>query len=273
MHGAADMTRLTRVPFVCALVCVCAGVLCTPRVWADECRRATTGDICAQGSPWAAFTQLRLRLGVDEHGQTITVTTHGADDFSMDLEDESQKPGRMIVVSGLALLMKDVEHEPGYEIDAIDGPMLLQQLVVVLLDRAFPDGPASIGATAPIKIRQAERAIHVVSPGAELRLAAPWTLSGAAHRASGRIEYDVEFVFTGEGSEKSMHFTGFWQQASAPTALDDRMPLDGWTVLLLGPLTPDTKEGTLLDDGAKPATGRWADLRALRKYIADASRR
>lgn len=256
MHRTRIMTRLARFPLTCALAC--AGLLYTSTVRADDCRRATTGDICAQGSPWSAFTQLRLKLAVDGDGQTTTVTKHGTDDFSVDVEDGSQTTGRMIVIGGRALLMKDVEHERGEEIDALDSPLLLHQLVVVLLDQAFPDGPKSVGASAPIKIKQLARAIHIATPSADLRLIAPWTLSGTARRSGDGIDYDLEFVFNGDGSETSMRFTGLWR-ASAVAAPDDRMTLQGWTVFWLAPMSSESKE-------------RWADLGALRKYIAEESR-
>lgn len=177
----------------------------------------------------------------------------------------------MLVIGGRALLMKDVAHERGEEIDALDGPLLLHQLAVVLLDQAFPDGPRSVGASAPIKIKQLERAIHVATPSADLRLVAPWTLSGTARRSGDSVDYDLELVFNGDGSETSMRLTGLWR-ASPAAALDDRMMLQGWTVFWLAPISSESKEETTLDFGTKPASGRWADLGALRKYIAEESR-
>ena len=92
---------------------------------ADDCRNKTTGDICAAGSLWAEFTQFRVRLRSDEHSDTTTMTRHGADDFSIDIEDAPARHGRIIVLAGRAMLMKDVQHETGYEIDALDGPVLM----------------------------------------------------------------------------------------------------------------------------------------------------
>jgi hypothetical protein len=264
------MVRPTRVALVCALAHIV--LLYSSPSWADDCRRAATGDICSQGSPWSAFTQLRLTLRADGDVQTTTVRKYGAEDFSVDVDDGSQTTGRMIVLAGRALLMKDVPHERGYEIDALDGPALLHQLVVTLLDQAFPGGPMSVGASAPVKMQQPARAIQVSTPSADLRLAAPWSLSGTAHRSGDSIDYDLEFVFDVEGSKVAMLLAGSWQKASTAPALDDQMTLEGWMVFWLTPMSSESKEGTILDFGAKPAPGRWADLRALRKYLADESR-
>ena len=49
------------------------------------------------------------------------------------------------MIAGRALLMWGVPHEKGYEIDALDGPVLMNSLAVTLLDQAFPKGP-EVGA-------------------------------------------------------------------------------------------------------------------------------
>jgi hypothetical protein len=236
---------------------------------AEDCRHQTTGDICAVGSPWSDFTQFRLQLRGDERSGTTTMTMHGPEDFSVSVEDAPARHGTIIVVAGRAMMMKDVQHERGYEIDALDGPVLMHQLVITLLDQAFPNGPTSVGVSTPVKIAQKRRAIRIATPSAGGRLEAPWTLTGTARSASGRIEYDLQFVFTADGSTSSLGFTGFWEKLPAAPPLDDHMSLDGWTVHWLTPMTSTSEQGTILDYGAKPVSEHWPDLAALRKYIAD----
>ena len=86
------------------------------------------------------------------------------------------------------------------------------------------------------------------------------------------IDYDLEFVFDVAGTKVAMLFTGSWQNAASTPVLDDQMPLEGWSVFWLTPTSSKTASGTILDFAATPAPDRWADLRALRKYIADAPR-
>lgn len=236
---------------------------------ADDCRHQTTGDICGAGSPWSSFTQFRVDLRGNDHSGATTMMMHGPGDFSVHIEDAPKTRGTIIVLGGRAMLMKDVQHESGYEIDALDGPVLMHQLVMTLLDQAFPNGPTSVGASVPIRIVQKERAIRISTPSAGGRLQAPWTLTGTARRAGDRIEYDLQFVFTAEQSTKSLGFTGFWEKAPAAPSLDDHMSLDGWIVYWLTPMTSTSQQGTIFDYGAKPTSEHWADLAALRKYIAD----
>jgi hypothetical protein len=239
---------------------------------AKDCSRQTTGDICVAGSPWSDFTQFRVQSRGAGSSGTTTWTTHGRGDFSVDIEDGGPTHGTIIVVGGRALLMKDVPHESGDEIDTLDGSVLVHQLVMTLLDQAFPKGPSSVGVSAPIKIDQKKRAISIATPSAEGRFAAPWTLTGTARRDGDRIEYDLQFVFPANASRETVAFSGFWEYAPVPP-LDDHMSLDGWTVHWLTPMTSASEQGTILDYGAKPTSEQWADLAALRKYMSDESSR
>jgi len=258
------MTRIRR-----ALAVVLVLLFSVSSSRADDCRHQKTGDICGAASPWSNFTQFRLQLRDEGHSQTMVMTMHGSDDFSIDIEDVSGTRGTIIVVGGRAMLMKGVEHEAGYEIDALDGPVLMHQLVITLLDQAFPNGPTSVVGSVPIKLVQKERAIRIATQSAGGRLEAPWSLMGTSRRADNRIEYDLQFVLTADRSTKSLGFTGFWEKAPAVPLLDDHMSLDGWTVHWLSPMTSTSEQGTVLDYGAKPVSEHWADLAALRKYIAD----
>ena len=234
---------------------------------AGDCRNEPTGDICLRESPWSDFTRFRVQPQGQGISGTTTLTTHGRGDFTIDIEDPRSTGGTIIVIGGRAMVMKDVERESGYEIDALDGTVLIHQLVMTLLDQAFPKGPSTVGAAAPIKIAQKKRAIRIATPSASGGFPAPWTLTGTARRDGDRVDYDLRFVVAADKPTKSYHFTGFWEQAPVPP-LDDDMPLDGWTVYWLTPMTSMSEQGTMPDYDAQPVSERWADLAALRKYIA-----
>jgi hypothetical protein len=240
----------------------------TPAASGEDCRSRKSGDICAAGSPWWDFTALRVHVRGDDEA-TTTMTMHGGNDFSIDLEDARAPRGQIIVLAGRALLMRDVTHEPGYEIDALDGAVLMHQLVVTLLDQAFPRGPDAVRNSASNDVAEKNRAIGLATASASGRLEAPWSLTGKARRAGTRIEYELSFESTAAGATKSIRADGFWETAPDVPALNDRMPLDGWTVHWLAPMTSQSNEGTILDYGAKAADQHWADLSAVRKCIAD----
>jgi hypothetical protein len=265
-----NRTELMRLPTrLAALACVLILVPAASR--ASDCRQRTTGDICASGSPWSEFTRFRVEPR-DENAPTTTLTVHDAQDFSLDINPKgaATSKGRILLIAGRAMLMRSVAQEAGYEIDALDGPVLTHQLVMTLLDQAFPKGSGSVGSSKPsFKIMQRQRAIRIATSSAEGRIEAPWTLTGTARQVDGRIVYDIQLEFAAQDGPKSISFAGFWEKAAERAPLDGWMSLEGWTIHWLGPMTTSSDQGTTLDYAAQPVSERWADLGSLRKYIAD----
>jgi hypothetical protein len=137
---------------------------------------------CASIEDWATFTSISLTLS--HPGQPPAATwkgrfDHKANDIVIDA-DVTTDPGRMkgsiAMVGGRVMLTKGLKLERGYEIDALDGPVLSMQLVLHLLDRVFPKGPSSIPQGQQID-RKDPIAIRYATPSASGRIAAPWHLS------------------------------------------------------------------------------------------------
>src|SRR6266540_1975870 len=104
-----------------------------------DCRHQTTGDICAAGSPWSDFTQFRVQIRGEDHHGTTTMTMHRPDEFSIDIEDAPATHGTIIVVAGRAMIMKDVQHEGGYEIGSINVSRLSQPRVYIMARCLLPN--------------------------------------------------------------------------------------------------------------------------------------
>ena len=261
------MYRMSRI--TCLLAILGALLLTISLDSAAQCAREGTGDICASGSPWYEFTRVRIEP-LEKSGTATTLTRHADDDFSLDIgtDGASGTQGRIIVIAGRALLMRGVPHEKGYEIDALDGPVLMNSLAVTLLDQAFPKGPEAVRTTHTVRIAQKTRAIRIGTSSASGRFEPPWTLTGVVRRAGGRIGYDLQFTSGSSNGVKSIHVAGYWEKESILPPVDERMSLEGWTLHWLGPMTTALAQGTTLEYGAKAAPGRWTDVAALRRWIA-----
>jgi len=198
------------------------------------------------------------------------MTLRGRQDFSVDIEaDRAQGPhGRIVVIDGLAMLMRDVSHEQGHEIDALDGPVLTSQLIVTLLDQAFPAGPTSVRTRHRVRVEQKTRAIRIATSSASGRFEAPWRLTGTVQRRDGRIEYDLRFLARTPDGPHSFGARGFWVKESNTSAVEEHMSLDGWTVHWLGPMTMTSAQGTTVDSAARPAPDLWKDVAALRTWMS-----
>jgi hypothetical protein len=261
------MCRMSRI--ICPLTILGALLLTMPVDSAARCEREGSGDICASGSPWYEFTRVHIEP-LEKSGSATTMTLHRDHDFSVDIgaDGSSGTQGKIIVIAGRAMLMRGVPHEKGYEIDALDGPVLMNQLAVTLLDQAFPKGPESVRTTQKVRIAQKMRAIRIATASASGRFEPPWTLTGAVQRADGRIGYDLQFTSGSSNGVKSFHVAGYWVKESILPPLDEQMSLEGWTLHWLAPMTTASEQGTAFDYAAKPASEHWKDVAALRKWIA-----
>jgi hypothetical protein len=262
----ADNQGMSRISLV--LVVVVAALVAVPVAGGAQCDRSGVGDICASGSVWYDFTRLRIQPR-EGSAPTTTMTLHPQQDFSIDIKGGKGQRGKIIVIGGRAMLMREVAHEKGYEIDALDGPVLMNQLIVTLLDQAFPAGPSSVRSRHRVRIEQKMRAIRIATSSASGRFEAPWTLTGTVRRRDGRIEYDLRFSARTPDGPYSFDASGFWVKESNISPVDERMPLDGWTVHWLGPMTMTSAQGTTLDYAARPASELWEDVAALRKWISE----
>jgi hypothetical protein len=59
------------------------------------------------------------------------------------------------------MLTKNVPLEKGYEIDALDGPVLTLKLVTELLRVAVPDGPNAITKSTAVNLHERIKSIEV----------------------------------------------------------------------------------------------------------------
>jgi hypothetical protein len=267
------MYRMSRI--TCPLAFLGALLLTMPLDSVAQCERDGIGDICASGSLWYEFTRVRIEP-LEKSGIATTMTLHPHHEFSLDIGAGGGRgtQGKIIVIAGRAMLMRGVPHEKGYEIDALDGPVLMNQLAMTLLDQAFPKGPASVITTHKVRIAQKTRAIRIATASASARFEPPWTLTGAVQRADGRIRYDLRFTSGSSSGVKSFQVAGYWVKESSLPPVAEQMSLVGWTLHWLGQMTTTSEQGTMLDYAAKPASGHWKDVAALRKWIdAEPARR
>jgi len=268
MRGLADNPGMSRFGLVAAVILV--AIVAHPAVGAAQCDPSGAGDICAGGSAWTGFTRIRIEPR-DRSMPAMTMTVHGADDLSLEVEDGGPKkrPARIVVVDGRAMLMRDVPTEAGFEIDALDGPVLMARLMATLLDQAFPAGPDALPARHAVHVVQKTRAIQVATASAEGRFEAPWRLTGTVSRRDDRIEYDLRFSARTEDGPFSLDARGFWVREPRATPLDESLPLDGWTIHWLGALTTRAPSSTTTDYLAQPAAAAWKDLAALKKWLSE----
>jgi hypothetical protein len=181
--------------------------------------------------------------------------------------------GTIAMVGGRVMLTKGLKLEPGYEIDALDAPVLSIKLVMIVLGRVFPKGPEevtgarNIGRTNTIGIKYA-------TPSASGYIAPPWHVKGKVNKlADGTVTFDMALTFPLEQTDKknrtyTMNMSGQLSMLGRPVFLDADS-LDGWTTYGIGPQEVKQGASTILDYGAKPEEStRYKTIGDIRAFIA-----
>jgi hypothetical protein len=191
------------------------------------------------------------------------------------IDIESRNPTKAekgtILVVGKGMATKDLTVVQGYEIDTVDGPVLQTQLVIALLLRAFPSGPAEVRGEDRVDIEDKESPIELtVGPGghAFAIYQAPWSLRGLVRRKhAGVVEYELTFTAvtrsmnSGKASHLVCQLAGVVQKRPNPFELPDSFPLQDWRVFRLGP----SVEKRCLAYAARPVEARCCTVAELRE--------
>lgn len=192
----------------------------------------------------------------------ITTETH---------QGKEQTRGTILLVSGQAMLTKGLSLERGYEIDALDTPVLMYQLVVSLLSQAAPEGPEKLEASRKVHLAEPKRGIQIATQSASGRFPPPWTLSGSINKAGPR-SFDYSLVFTypadDSGKKTTIALSGVWKKDPTPPALQDGMSIEGWSLHTIGPFSLKQEHSTILDYGAQKRPLEVRTLGELRRALA-----
>ncbi len=239
---------------------------------------------CGQPTVWDEFNAFTLK--VTTAGESGYQFWQGKfDGESKDIQIEVQRTdvhstvnGKILLVGGRVMATQGPVVDPGYEIDALDAPVLSYKLLVRLLGEALPKGPPTTSGKQAIDFKNEKTGVRFATPSAEGFIAPPWSLAGEVEVVRpDEVHYQLALTVTssegGVGATTSrQHTTGFVGQLtkSETAKISDAMTLDGWAVSELGVQTRKDSNGTSFDYGAAPAAPRFkvvADIR--KKIIAD----
>jgi hypothetical protein len=202
------------------------------------------------------------------------VFDHQSNDMRIDVEVKEPEPlkGTVGMVGGTIMISKGLKLQRGFEIDAIDGPMLAMRLALIVLNRVFPHGPRSVVGMQQVG-HDDNAGIKFATPSASASIGAPWRASGVVENYSaGAVTFDLTMVVpaqtgTAQASTGTLNFIGRLSMRGAPV-FDDRMSLADWTVYALGPQLEKRGEATTLDFGAKATTAPGKTIADIRAAIA-----
>jgi hypothetical protein len=181
--------------------------------------------------------------------------------------------GSIAMVGGRIMLSKGLKLDPGYEIDSLDSPVLSIKLVMIVLGRVFPGGPAEVIGHKDID-RTDKIGIKYASPSASGYIPAPWVVKGKVQKfAEGNVTFDLALTFPGEQGDKTsktytMKMIGELSMLEHAVFLDTDL-LDGWKTYGLGPRKMKQAASTIIDYGATPEqVASYQTIGDIRAFIA-----
>jgi len=228
------------------------------RTWKGYCAAAliqTVALLIALGSEagqeeWLQANRVKLRPGGFD-GQTLITMEIGQGGDVWIRQEAKEKDGvaalTLLLVGGKAVAVAGGELRSGAELDILDRVGLHLQLVEHLLSRAYPDGPNSVNGHEKIAVQEKKQPIQIGTTGSRGYFSPPWSVAGqATPLATGKVGFDFTFSFATEKSKEKankktnkrkaneLKFAGIWQRDPRTPSFDDRLPLVGWRIYLLG---------------------------------------
>jgi len=185
-------------------------------------------------------------------------------------DGKSVVKGKILLIGGRVMAMQGPIAKPPYEIDALDVFALQLQLVMKVLGRTYPDGPASTKPIQDVDYSDDKTGIEIATQSAESMIQAPWHVVGRlSHIEDGAIQYDLMMTAKStraEAKEMPFEFSGTLSN-SPDTKIDDKLSLEDWKLFGVGPQIRKQGDSTIADYSAAPESTAYKTVADVRKKL------
>lgn len=233
--------------------------------------RAHDGHLCSKNSKW--FSARNFTLNNDDNTPSIVVQQLAHSDTRLLIEDSEKKEFKeALVISGKALLTKDIPAEENYAIDIVDVVFLFQQMVLTLLDLASDKGPQETLFPVNVEIAELKYPIKATTPSASAMYRPPWkAIINMTENNKDCIDFKISFSYiSSDGNKNSMDINGQLSNFSKNDknkALPDEFSISDWKQYEIGPYTKKVSGGTIYDIGTTYIEPPLSTLGQLRKHL------
>ena len=196
-------------------------------------------------------------------------------DIRIELDEQRKvgpQRGTVMIIGQQALLTRDLKlARAGAVLPAVDGPTLLLNLTLRMLERGVPEGPEAMRRERPVSVREKTLPINIQTPSAQGLFLPPWQLTGKVARKGESFEFDLLLVSRSRTDDAVSHNTvlrGTWRnEEKKPPVLPDELSLEGWELYAIsGESSAATGKPTV---SPKPVPRQnFATLGELRKAMA-----
>jgi len=194
-----------------------------------------------QTSAWQQYADLHFLLGGsagEPHVDWRMQRAHG--EFKATIAPPDGDPVTQFVIPSGVYLSRGLPEEQTHTDAPLEFTGLQGQLLLLLLEEAFPEGPESVTAqarTRTVTEREKDHAIHFMGGGMEVHPA--WRAEVTAQRrGDGRIDFELTYALLDDDTSH-LHAKGTWTPGPGDWVLPDAEPLKRWTVNYFGTTSVD----------------------------------
>lgn len=212
------------------LIFLLAAFLPAVPAWGDDIPQQVKGT-----GGWQDYTELRIalsRTADGPHSDMVFRSTGG--EMLAEVTTPDGDTVTQFVIPSAVYLSRGLPEALARKADALDAVGLQSQLFLMFLERAFPEGPASIRTQAARSFREETDSRDLRFLGAAVTFPPGWKVNVQAARTSDtQVSLDVAYTSLGGAQDDSFaHAT--WDDAPRGPVLPDGEPLSGWTVNYFG---------------------------------------
>jgi len=228
------------------------------------------------GADWYRGNQITLDASEPTAGfkSRWTFERTSGNDIRLVLDEQRKtgpQSGTVLIIGQKALLTRDmVLARSGALMPAVDGPTLLLNLTLRLLERGVPGGPQSIRRERVVNVKDERQALTVDTPSASGIFLPPWQLTGKVVRKGDAVEFDLLLVSRSRVDAAATNNTvlrGRWRSDERkPLVLADDLALQDWSLHAIVGVPRDVKGKQVVVYEAIAREG-FATLGQLRKAI------
>ena len=237
------------------------------------------GNPCGKPTAWQDFNSFTLKTSIP--GQSAYSKWQGkfdakSNDIQVDVEHSQSGSiirGKILMIGGRVMAIQGPIATPDHEIDALDGVVLELQLVMKLLGRALPSGPASVSSAKAIDYTDTKTGVKVATQSAGETFQPPWRVAGKLKKVGpDAIEFSLTFTSRNDqapGAEKQEQITLFEGMLfnTRNAKIDDQFNLETWKLFDVGPQSRNQKGATIIDFSAAPLIGTYKTVADVHKNI------
>ncbi len=230
------------------------------------------------GTAWYEAGHVLLAVTEPAVGLSGSWQFDRADNGDMRIVKEEQRLGTvvkgsvMMICSDSAMLTRGLAPVKGRETRELDGPVLLLQLALRLLERGLPQGPQAVAGETAFDVRETELPIRVRRGNmARSEFLPPWRAQGkVAPVTPGQIRFEMKFAYStlaARDRQFQMDLVGVWQRESRVAAFEQDTSISDWQVFRVDAVGKNVAGNFLIDQVAALQARRYQTLGELRTMI------